>query len=152
MNIVYRIQMLAVVLFSLFLVNCAKSGGGGAADPAGSCSAGTTYTATYGCLPSCGTGMVWINNQCIPAAQVTGAGIGAPGNIGAPGSNGFPLGQPPIGQQPNGQKNICQGSCAPGTVQMNNGQCLPQNTCDACYGFSDGWCIQGANARFYYTF
>lgn len=133
-RILYAV-LLATALFGL--VNCAKDGGGGnstASTP--TCSAGSVYNSSYGCLPT---------------AQCSQMGYGT--------NYGYYNGQCYAGSVANNVS--CQGSCAVGQVQTVYGcmqaattsQCGAQYTC-AGYGMAQGnsvpQCVPGISTNNYY--
>lgn len=164
-----KLKILAVIGLALTVINCSKSGGGDSSTSSNpQCAAGQLWTAA-GCLQTCGNGQVLWNGQCVSSAAVTGTGIGGIGGIGggmigqscgvgmvynnlgqcAPiSSTNYPGSQPiPVG----GQGNICSAGCGAGQVKTYQG-CLPQFSCDPCYGYANGWCVIGVNAHQYYGF
>ncbi|MBX3021186.1 MAG: hypothetical protein KF799_05860 [Bdellovibrionales bacterium] len=176
MNGKFLLKVLGLVFVAMALINCSKSGDSNqnSSTPAGSCAAGQLWTGV-GCLPSCGTGMVFYNNQCISAAQLgqgtatqcgTGKLMSQYGCLLQCGTNavwynnqcvqvtGGQTQWPFPGQQPSypptgGQGDICSGRCGAGAVETYSG-CMPQYTCGACYGYNNGWCHKGVNAEAYY--
>ena len=130
-----KILQAVLVATALFgLVNCAKDGGGSkSAATTPTCSMGSVYNSSYGCLPTAqcaqmGPNYGYYNGQCL-AGTVT--------------------------------NNIsCQGSCAAGQVQTVYGcmqaattQCGAQYTC-AGYGITQGssvpQCVPGVTNNNYF--
>lgn len=133
------LKMFVMVLIALSLVHCGKSGG--SSTPSATCDSSQQATAV-GCLPTCGPNMVMYNNSCVSASGLSsGVMVGSNGNFtGIYGSGG-------IGS--NG--SMCSGTCGPGAVLMTDGRtCLPQGSCDPCYGYAAGYCYIGAYAHAYY--
>jgi hypothetical protein len=159
------IQILRITLLSamaLTLVHCAKkSSSSTTSAAAASCMSGQLQTAV-GCLPQCGTNMVYYNNQCLATTAVTNSNAGI--------SCGTGMLQSQYGCMPQcgvnsviynnqcvpanstgGNIGLCQGSCGAGQTLMPDGHtCLPQFSCGACYGFANGYCYIGAYAHQYY--
>ncbi|MBX3041347.1 MAG: hypothetical protein KF789_11630 [Bdellovibrionaceae bacterium] len=134
-RILYAV-FLTTALFGL--VNCAKDGGSGksTASTPTTCSAGSVYHSSYGCLPT---------------TQCTQMGYGT--------NYGYYNGQCYAGSANNAVS--CQGSCAVGQVQTVYGcmqaattaQCGSQYTC-AGYGITQGssvpQCVTGITNNNYY--
>jgi hypothetical protein len=91
---------------------------GGAQTAYGNCTAGSLYSAQYGCLPqgSCQSGSAMYNGTCMYIGNTGMTGIGGMG----------------------------MGSCGMGAVQTMAG-CLPQGICAQGYGFGynmgQPWCF-----------
>lgn len=171
--LVAKLKWIVFIGLALTAIGCAKSGGGGGGDSSTpACPANQLYTGA-GCLPTCGSGMVWYNNSCVAASSVV-AGGGLPGGQSCPAGYILQYGQcVPAGgggqQCPAGyvlQGNMCvpntggggypggdmcSGRCGAGAVETFSG-CMPQYTCGPCYGYNNGWCHIGVYAHQYYGY
>ena len=71
-----KIKFILLACVALSVVHCSKGGGGTTSTATSTtCPANQLYTSGAGCLPTCGTNMVYYNNQCVSSYTVTGGGL-----------------------------------------------------------------------------